>query len=112
MLNPSTGLTQTFTSPVVLSLVNSIRDNGGAGGALTGFIGISSGDAINFRNNANTGDITGLSKDTFDVVQVGGAPGAKVAGPLNIQGNNLTVTVTNDTVTGTTLNCLRCTSRL
>jgi hypothetical protein len=50
--------------------------------ASTGYIALASGDAINFRNNANSADINGLSKDSSDIVQVGGSAGARTAGPL------------------------------
>jgi hypothetical protein len=45
-------------------------------------------NAVSFRNNANTGDIVGLTKDAADVVQVGGAPGAKTIGPLVVNGDS------------------------
>ncbi|HEY6351981.1 MAG TPA: hypothetical protein VI636_21510 [Candidatus Angelobacter sp.] len=47
----------------------------------TGVVRVASGDtAVAFRNAANTGDITGLTKDGSDVVQVGGSAGMKING--------------------------------
>jgi len=49
----------------------------------SGVIRVASSDlAIAFRNNANSGDVTGLSKDTSDIVQIGGTPGMKTTGPI------------------------------
>jgi hypothetical protein len=46
--------------------------------ATTGVLRVAAGDtAVAFRNNANSGDIAALTKDTNDVVQVGGSPGMK-----------------------------------
>lgn len=49
--------------------------------AASGFLRLGSTDNLTFRNNGNTGDINGLSKDSADVVQVGDAAGIKTAGP-------------------------------
>jgi len=59
---------------------NAIAFQGGTSThASTGMFRLASAEAVNFRNNANSGDITGLAKDTNDVVQVGSA-GMKVVG--------------------------------
>ncbi len=54
--------------------------------AVTGAYRAASSDVFNFRNNANSADVSGLSKDTSDVVQVGGAAGARTVGPLIVNG--------------------------
>jgi hypothetical protein len=52
--------------------------SGTANPASTGVLRVASGDtALAFRNNANSGDIVALTKDTNDVVQVGGPTGMK-----------------------------------
>jgi hypothetical protein len=53
--------------------------------ATTGAFRLQSGSAINFRDDANGGDVVGLSKDSSDVVQVGGKAGVKIVGPLKAQ---------------------------
>jgi hypothetical protein len=63
--------TDTFT------YVNALKTLGTAASA--GFVRMASAEAINFRNNANNGDVNGISKDAADVVQVGGAAGFKFA---------------------------------
>jgi hypothetical protein len=50
-----------------------------ANAAGTGQVRLASGDAINFRNNANSADVNGVSKDSSDVVHLGGTAGASVA---------------------------------
>jgi len=50
--------------------------------ATAGAIRLQNTDAINFRNNANTLNLVGLTKDTADIVQVGDVAGVKVAGPI------------------------------
>src|SRR5207253_512206 len=57
--------------------------SGSTNPANTGIIRLGSGDAIKFRNNANSADIFGLQKNTSDIVQIGDAGGASVAGPLS-----------------------------
>jgi hypothetical protein len=53
--------------------------------AHTGLLNAASSDrALAFRNSANTADISAVSKDAADVVQVGDSPGAKVAGPFEL----------------------------
>ena len=54
--------------------------------ASAGQIRLAKSDVLKFRNNANGGDVLGLSKDTSDVVQVGDTAGAKVGGQLAISG--------------------------
>lgn len=48
--------------------------------ATTGQVELASGDAIKFRNNANTADVNGLSKSTTDIVQIGGGAGIALSG--------------------------------
>jgi hypothetical protein len=50
--------------------------------ASAGYERLAKTDVINFRNNAASGDVNGLSLDGSDVVQVGGSLGVKLAGPL------------------------------
>lgn len=38
--------------------------------------------AVAFRNHANTGDVLGISKDTSDIVHIGGTAGVELQGPL------------------------------
>lgn len=48
--------------------------------------------AVAFRNNANTADINGLSKNSSDIVEVGDAAGITIPGPLSTtlnMGSNL-----------------------
>jgi hypothetical protein len=45
--------------------------------AASGILRLASSDAVNFRNNGNTGDINGLSHNSDDSVTVGGSAGAK-----------------------------------
>jgi hypothetical protein len=53
--------------------------------AATGILRVASSDtAIAFRNNANTADIVGLSKNTSDIVSVGGSAGITTLGPLTL----------------------------
>lgn len=47
--------------------------------AAAGTIRLQSGSVIALRNNANSADVNGLSKDTSDIVQIGGTAGAKAA---------------------------------
>jgi hypothetical protein len=54
--------------------------------ASAGFGRLASGDAINFRNNANSADVNGLMKNTSDEVIVGGTAGARTQGPLTVIG--------------------------
>lgn len=54
--------------------------------ASAGQVRLASTDTIKFRNNANGGDIIGLSKNASDVVQLGDTAGGKVNGPLTIAG--------------------------
>lgn len=55
--------------------------------ANSGILRVASGDqGVMFRNNANSADVNGLSKDASDVVQVGGAAGIKTVGPVTING--------------------------
>lgn len=68
-------------------------------------IRLSNTEALNFRNNANSGDVNGLSKNSSDVVAVGGSAGISTTGPVAASGNisttgNLSVTGTS-TFTGT-----------
>lgn len=65
----------------LLTYVNGVKSLG-ANPASAGFVSMASAEAINFRNNANSGDVNGLRKDAGDVVQVGGSPGMRVIGPL------------------------------
>ncbi len=59
--------------------------SGGANPAATGVLRVATGDtAIAFRNNANTADIAGLSKNTSDIVSVGGSAGITTLGPLTL----------------------------
>ncbi|HET9285419.1 MAG TPA: hypothetical protein VFR24_26000 [Candidatus Angelobacter sp.] len=46
----------------------------------SGQVELASGDAIKFRNTANTADLNGLSKNSSDVVQVGGGAGIALSG--------------------------------
>jgi hypothetical protein len=48
--------------------------------AASGQIELAAGDAIKFRNNANTADVNALSKSASDVVQIGGGPGVALSG--------------------------------
>lgn len=49
--------------------------------AASGIVRVASGDTpVAFRNNANTADVAALTKDTNDVVQVGGSAGMKING--------------------------------
>lgn len=49
--------------------------------AQSGIVRVASGDTpVAFRNNANTADVAALTKDTSDVVQVGGSAGMKING--------------------------------
>lgn len=66
------GSTTTFTSVT----------SGSANPASTGKIQLASIDAINFRNNANSADVNGLSKNASDYVLVGGTAGVQLGGPL------------------------------
>src|SRR5581483_5625956 len=82
-------LAQTWTAnqtfPVVISSA--------ANPANAGFLRFSSGDALSFRNNANSANVNGLSKDTSDIVQVGDTAGIKLAGPLSSVGAGSALTI-------------------
>lgn len=57
--------------------------------ASTGFIRLNKTDAINFRNNANSADVNGVTFDTSDIVQVGGSAGIRLgssSGPRILNG--------------------------
>jgi hypothetical protein len=59
--------------------------SGSANPATTGTLRAASGDtAIAFRNNANSADVVGLSKNASDVVSVGGAAGITTLGPVTL----------------------------
>jgi hypothetical protein len=47
--------------------------------ASTGFLRLKSGDAINFKNNANNADVNGLSENASNTVLVGGTAGMSAA---------------------------------
>lgn len=57
--------------------------------AASGIVRVASSDtAVAFRNNANTADIAALTKDTSDVVQVGGSAGIKINGGAALATSN------------------------
>ncbi len=59
--------------------------SGSANPAATGILRAATGDtAVAFRNNANTADIVGLSKNTSDIVSVGGSAGITTLGPVTL----------------------------
>jgi hypothetical protein len=59
--------------------------SGSTNPATTGILRVASGDtAIAFRNNANTADIVGLSKNTSDIISVGGSAGITTLGPVTL----------------------------
>jgi len=52
--------------------------------ASTGAVRLASPNAIDFRNNANSADVNGLSKNASDVAVLGGAAGVQTNGPLTV----------------------------
>lgn len=50
--------------------------------ASAGELRLAKGDAINFRNNANSADVNGLKHNTDDTVTVGGTAGIKTGGAI------------------------------
>src|SRR5579859_1975742 len=96
-----TGVTPyTFTAEVVFDpfgtssgdTAQSLRGtfiSGSANPASTGIVRLASADAVNFRNNANSADITALSKNAGDVVLLGGPTGAQTNGPLSVPTGNV-----------------------
>lgn len=60
--------------------------NSSANVPVNGILRMVKTDTIKFRNNANSGDITALSMNGSDVVQVGGATGMNVNGSQAITG--------------------------
>lgn len=65
-------LSSTATPPLISTSANP---------AQSGIVRVASGDTpVAFRNNANTADIAALTKDSSDVVQVGGSAGMKING--------------------------------
>jgi hypothetical protein len=78
-------LSATATAPLISTSANP---------AQSGVVRAAAGDtAVAFRNAANNGDITGLTKDGSDVVQVGGAAGVKI-------NSGTALTTSNQTGTG------------
>ena len=59
--------------------------SGSANPAATGILRVATGDtAVVFRNNANTADIVGISKNASDVISVGGSAGITTLGPVTL----------------------------
>lgn len=84
---------QTYSSN--LWTIGGIADNSGTP-ATAGFIRLNKTDAINFRNNAASGNVTGIQKDTSDIVQVGDVAGIRLgssAGPRVLNGTGSPETV-------------------
>jgi hypothetical protein len=50
----------------------------------SGTLRLASGDQITFRNSANADDVSAISKDSSDVVVLGGSAGVKSGGRLNV----------------------------
>lgn len=96
--------TNTFNNTVTLAAVSSTT-SATANPASAGWARLATTDCINFRNNANGADVTGMCKDTNDIVQIGSS-GMKTGGPFYLQTSPLDVTRTNDTTTGTGTNLL------
>src|SRR5262249_24962973 len=68
--------------------------------AQSGVLRAATGDtAVAFRNNANTGDISALAKNTSDVVIVGGAAGISASG-YQVNGSALSAANLSNGVTG------------
>ena len=90
------GLPKWFTNYSVSSAAWQINDAGTtimaamasntANVASAGQVRLASADTIKFRNNGNTADILGLSKDASDIVQLGDVAGGRLAGPLVMAG--------------------------
>lgn len=94
--NNSVFLVGPTSAPIIVSAGNNVIRNDGTGWLATGPLAASSfvsgspfpasagvvraasGEAINFRNNGNTGDINALVKDATDVVRLGDAAGVRL----------------------------------
>jgi hypothetical protein len=72
--------------------------------ASAGTIRLASVDVLNFRNNANTGNIAGISKTAGDIVAVGDSLGISTSGPISAGGsvstNNNTLNTGTATISG------------
>jgi hypothetical protein len=79
-----TGNATTAALTVGISIASPAFISSSANPAAAGVVRLASTDAIRFRNNANGGDIIGLTKDASDIVQVGDTSGVITGGKLNV----------------------------